>query len=63
MLRDGAMAAGCLFDRAQICETFLRGVEGLIRTHAARRLRSTPKTLRDGSVDAQSALFPRDLGT
>ncbi|GAA0912794.1 TetR/AcrR family transcriptional regulator [Virgisporangium aurantiacum] len=36
MLRDGAMAAGCLFDRAQICETFLRGVDGLIRTHAAR---------------------------
>ncbi|GAA2325816.1 TetR/AcrR family transcriptional regulator [Dactylosporangium salmoneum] len=37
MLRDGAMAAGCLFDRALICETFLRGVDGLIRTHAARR--------------------------
>lgn len=37
MLRDGAMAAGCLFDRAQICETFLRGVDGLIRTHAARQ--------------------------
>ncbi|MFI7492725.1 TetR/AcrR family transcriptional regulator [Micromonospora echinaurantiaca] len=37
MLRDGAMAAGCLFDRALISETFLRGVEGLIRTHAARQ--------------------------
>jgi AcrR family transcriptional regulator len=37
MLRDGAMAAGCLFNPVQICETFLRGVEGLIRTHAARR--------------------------
>ncbi|GAB3352458.1 TetR family transcriptional regulator [Micromonospora halotolerans] len=37
MLRDGAMAAGCLFDPALIAETFLRGVEGLIRTHAARR--------------------------
>lgn len=37
MLRDGAMATGCLFDRALICETFLRGVEGLIRTHAARQ--------------------------
>ncbi|MET9020635.1 TetR/AcrR family transcriptional regulator [Actinopolymorpha sp. NPDC004070] len=37
MLRDGAMAAGCLSDRGQTCETFLRGVEGLIRTHAARR--------------------------
>jgi AcrR family transcriptional regulator len=37
MLRDGAMAAGCLFDSALICETFLRGVDGLVRTHAARR--------------------------
>jgi len=36
MLRDGAMAAGCLFDPAQICETFLRGVDGLVETHAAR---------------------------
>ncbi|MFC0033778.1 TetR/AcrR family transcriptional regulator [Micromonospora chaiyaphumensis] len=37
MLRDGAMAAGCLFDPALISETFLRGVEGLIRAHSARR--------------------------
>jgi len=37
MLRDGAMAAGCLFDPARICETFLRGVDGLVETHAARR--------------------------
>ncbi|MET7751104.1 TetR/AcrR family transcriptional regulator [Micromonospora sp. NPDC005367] len=37
MLRDGAMAAGCLFDPVLISETFLRGVEGLIRTHAARQ--------------------------
>ncbi|MFK3979690.1 TetR/AcrR family transcriptional regulator [Micromonospora sp. NPDC050397] len=37
MLRDGAMAAGCLFDPVLICETFLRGVEGLIQTHAARQ--------------------------
>ena len=36
MLRDGAMAAGCLFDPATICDTFLRGVEGLVRTHGAR---------------------------
>ena len=33
MLRDGAMAAGCLFDKAMICETFLRGVEGLVQIH------------------------------
>lgn len=37
MLRDGAMAAGCLLDPALICETFLRGVDGLVQTHAARR--------------------------
>jgi len=35
MLRDGAMAAGCLFDPALITETFLRGVEGLLRAHVA----------------------------
>ncbi|WNV87068.1 TetR/AcrR family transcriptional regulator [Umezawaea sp. Da 62-37] len=35
MLRDGAMAAGCLFDPTLICETFLRGVEGLLLAHAA----------------------------
>jgi AcrR family transcriptional regulator len=32
MLRDGAMAAGCLSDPEPVCETFLRGVEGLLRT-------------------------------
>ncbi|MDG4794743.1 TetR/AcrR family transcriptional regulator [Micromonospora sp. WMMD1082] len=37
MLRDGAMAAGCLFDPALICETFLRGVDGLVQTQAARQ--------------------------
>lgn len=35
MLRDGAMAAGCLSDPAPVCETFLRGVEGLLRTVTA----------------------------
>jgi hypothetical protein len=35
MLRDGAMAAVCLFDPVRICETFLRGVDSLVRTHAA----------------------------
>jgi AcrR family transcriptional regulator len=34
MLRDGAMAAGCLFDPDLVCETFLRGVDGLTRVHA-----------------------------
>jgi AcrR family transcriptional regulator len=36
MLRDGAMAAGCLFDPALVAETFLRGVEGLLRINAER---------------------------
>ncbi|MEV6824019.1 TetR/AcrR family transcriptional regulator [Amycolatopsis sp. NPDC051102] len=31
LLRDGAMAAGCLTDPAPICETFLLGVEGILR--------------------------------
>jgi AcrR family transcriptional regulator len=30
MLRDGAMAAGCLSDPEPVCGTFLRGVEGLL---------------------------------
>ena len=35
MLRDGAMAAGCLTDPRPISETFLLGVEGLL-THRNR---------------------------
>ncbi|MFH8798018.1 TetR/AcrR family transcriptional regulator [Streptomyces sp. NPDC017936] len=35
MLRDGAMAAGCLFDPKLICETFLLGVEGILRARGA----------------------------
>lgn len=31
MLRDGAMTAGCLSDPKPICETFLRGIEGLLK--------------------------------
>jgi len=34
MLRDGAMAAGCLTDPAPVCETFLLGVNGIL-AHAA----------------------------
>jgi AcrR family transcriptional regulator len=37
MLRDGAMAAGCLFDAAAICETFLRGVDGLVEVHGSHQ--------------------------
>ncbi|MFF2732266.1 TetR/AcrR family transcriptional regulator [Streptomyces sp. NPDC058008] len=35
MLRDGAMAAGCLFDPRLVCETFLHGVEGILHPHTA----------------------------
>jgi AcrR family transcriptional regulator len=35
MLRDGAMAAGCLSDPAPVCETFLRGVEGILSYRTA----------------------------
>jgi hypothetical protein len=36
MLRDGAMAAGCLYDPALVADTFLRGIEGLLRINAER---------------------------
>ncbi|GGU17132.1 TetR/AcrR family transcriptional regulator [Lentzea flava] len=35
MLRDGAMASGCLSDAEVVCETFLRGVEGLLQAQIA----------------------------
>jgi len=35
MLRDGAMAAGCLFDPELVSETFLQGVEGILQERAA----------------------------
>ncbi|MFI1224180.1 MULTISPECIES: TetR/AcrR family transcriptional regulator [unclassified Streptomyces] len=35
MLRDGAMAAGCLSDPKPIVETFLLGVEGILRARGA----------------------------
>ncbi|MEU1045903.1 TetR/AcrR family transcriptional regulator [Streptomyces sp. NPDC005897] len=35
MLRDGAMAAGCLFDPELVSETFLHGVEGVLREASA----------------------------
>jgi AcrR family transcriptional regulator len=36
MLRDGAMAAGCLFDPEQVGQTFLRGVDGLVTVLTTR---------------------------
>ncbi|WP_129306105.1 TetR/AcrR family transcriptional regulator [Streptomyces sp. L2] len=47
MLRDGAMAAGCLSDPALITETFVEGVEGIVRVRSAgpgsRAVRSVPR--------------------
>ncbi|OLF07667.1 TetR/AcrR family transcriptional regulator [Actinophytocola xanthii] len=31
LLRDGAMSSGCLADPAEVCDTFLQGVEGILR--------------------------------
>ncbi|GGK90572.1 TetR/AcrR family transcriptional regulator [Nocardia jinanensis] len=40
MLRDGAMAAGCLTDPAPVCETFLLGIEGLLNSRRRTRRES-----------------------
>jgi AcrR family transcriptional regulator len=37
MLRDGAMAAGCLSNPKVVSDTFRRGIEGLVRIHAQRQ--------------------------
>lgn len=37
MLRDGAMAAGCLSDSGLITQTFLEGVEGVLQARYAAR--------------------------
>jgi AcrR family transcriptional regulator len=31
MLRDGAMAEGCLADPVEVCDTFLQGVDGILQ--------------------------------
>jgi AcrR family transcriptional regulator len=45
MLRDGAMAEGCLSDPVEVCDTFLQGVDGILqhRTGSTSR-RSGAKT-------------------
>lgn len=35
MLRDGAMASGCLFDSTLVAETFLRGISELLQVGSA----------------------------
>ncbi|MEW2518611.1 TetR/AcrR family transcriptional regulator [Actinacidiphila alni] len=42
MLRDGAMSAGYLGDPVPAGETLLRGIDGLLRIHAARGLPQPP---------------------
>lgn len=48
MLRDGAMAAGCLADPDPICETFLLGVDHLLEhrnaTATTRRAKASHRT-------------------
>ncbi|GAA3564720.1 TetR/AcrR family transcriptional regulator [Amycolatopsis ultiminotia] len=46
MLRDGAMAAGCLSDPVEVCDTFLQGVEGILE----HRLGSTSRKAAAGSA-------------
>jgi AcrR family transcriptional regulator len=43
MLRDGAMAAGCLTDPAPVCRTLLDGVDGLVRFHSDPHAGRTPR--------------------
>jgi AcrR family transcriptional regulator len=43
MLRDGAMAAGCLSDPAPVCQTLLDGVDGLVRFHGDPHAGRTPR--------------------
>ncbi|GAB2870449.1 TetR/AcrR family transcriptional regulator [Actinoallomurus bryophytorum] len=40
MLRDGAMAEGCLSDPLEVCDTFLQGVDGILQ----HRIESGAKT-------------------
>ncbi|ONF72150.1 TetR/AcrR family transcriptional regulator [Amycolatopsis keratiniphila] len=35
MMRDGAMASGCLSDPAEVCDTFLQGVDGILQHRIA----------------------------
>jgi AcrR family transcriptional regulator len=44
MLRDGAMATGCLSDPEPICDTFLQGVESLLQLHTAAISSPGPNT-------------------
>ncbi|TJZ98875.1 TetR/AcrR family transcriptional regulator [Actinacidiphila oryziradicis] len=45
MLRDGAMAAGCLFDPELVSKTFLRGVTGLLARISTATASDTPPSI------------------
>ncbi|MFI6070009.1 TetR/AcrR family transcriptional regulator [Actinoplanes sp. NPDC051343] len=55
MLRDGAMAAGCLFDPKLISDTFLRGVDGLVEIHGSRPPSESARTTRPAARSRPSA--------
>lgn len=55
MLRDGAMSAGYLGDPVLAGETLLRGIEGLLRIHAARGLDEPTAAAPDRAPAAASA--------
>jgi AcrR family transcriptional regulator len=55
MLRDGAMAAGCLFDPKLISETFLRGVDGIVEIHGSRPPSGNTRTARPSTRSRPSA--------
>ncbi|MFS8204832.1 TetR/AcrR family transcriptional regulator [Streptomyces sp. CWNU-52B] len=53
MLRDGAMAAGCLFDPKLVSDTFLQGVEGIIQARTGSL--PTPATSTSASASATNS--------
>ena len=52
MLRDGAMAAGCLFDPELVSETFLRGVAGLLERTATANTSDAPPSIANATDQA-----------
>jgi hypothetical protein len=51
MLRDGAMAAGCLFDLELVSATFLEGVDGILLARTGSATESDPTPSLAGTTD------------
>ncbi|MDF6045416.1 TetR/AcrR family transcriptional regulator [Streptomyces sp. JH14] len=51
MLRDGAMAAGCLFDPELVSATFLKGVDGILLARTGSATESDPAPSLAGTTD------------